>query len=219
LLFDDDSRIEKDWIKWHVTCVQHFNAEISSGVSFSKVGDRIPETYKYFKLSDQLDTGNVLIKKSVFLKTGLFDLQFEKQRMGDGEFGLRCHLLGIRNISNPRASRLHLKVGQGGLRQMGSWDAYRTKKWLGPRPVPSVLYFFRRYFGVEATIYHVLVHLPASYIPYRFKSNRYLMLTPLLLFPFLFPLMVFSFYQSWKHATRKIDEGPNIDQLIKTENA
>ena len=90
-------------------------------------------------MSDQLDTGNVLLKRGVFKKIGLFDRQYEKQRMGDGEYGLRAYLEGFLNISNPYAQRLHLKVGTGGLRQMGSWDGFRPKNWFGPRPVPSVL--------------------------------------------------------------------------------
>lgn len=101
---------------------------MSSGVSLSTVGAEIPENYSYFCWSSQLDTGNVLLKKDIFRKIGLFDRQFEKQRMGDGEYGLRAYLAGYKNISNPKAKRIHLKVSQGGLRvKGGSWDAWRPK--------------------------------------------------------------------------------------------
>jgi len=113
LLYDDDSRVKKDWIENHLRCLEFFNASISSGVSISQSGAEVPTNYSFFRVSDQLDTGNVLIKKEVFQKIGLFDRQFEKQRMGDGEFGLRAYLEGFLNISNPRAGRLHLKVGSG----------------------------------------------------------------------------------------------------------
>ena len=33
---------------------------------------------------------------------------------------------------------------------MGSWDAFRPKSILAPRPVPSVLYYYRKYFGNKA---------------------------------------------------------------------
>ena len=36
-----------------------------------------------------------------------FDKQFEKMRMGDGEFGVRAYLKGYKNISNPNAYRKH----------------------------------------------------------------------------------------------------------------
>ncbi|WP_417876897.1 glycosyltransferase family 2 protein, partial [Winogradskyella sediminis] len=119
LLFDDDSRVDKNWISEHLKGLDFFKADLSSGVSISEVGAPTPAHYAYFKISDQLDTGNVLLKKDVFETIGLFDRQFEKQRMGDGEFGLRSYLAGYLNISHPYAKRLHLKVGSGGLRDMG----------------------------------------------------------------------------------------------------
>ena len=97
-----------------------------------KIGSPIPGNYSFFRIADQLDTGNVLIKKHVFKKCGLFDRQFEKQRMGDGEFGLRSYKKGFISISNPVSKRVHLKVKTGGLRQLGSWDAFRPTNILGP---------------------------------------------------------------------------------------
>ena len=70
-------------------------------------------------------------------------------RMGDGEFGYRAYINGFKNISNPKAPRIHLKVSSGGLREMGSWDGFRPTKWFAPKPVPSVLYFFSKYFPRE----------------------------------------------------------------------
>ena len=146
LLFDDDSRVAPDWIVNHLKCLDFFKADISSGVSLSAVGAEVPQNYSFFRISDQIDTGNVLLKKQVFRDIGLFDRQFEKQRMGDGEYGLRAYLNGYKNISNPYAGRIHLKVGSGGLREMGSWDAFRPKSLFAPRPIPSVLYLYRKYY-------------------------------------------------------------------------
>ena len=53
---------------------------------------------------------NVLIKKVVFDKCGLFDRQFEKQRMGDGEFGTRIYLSGFKNISNPKVKLFYSDI-------------------------------------------------------------------------------------------------------------
>ena len=172
LFFDDDSRVGTDWIRMHLKCLDFFKAEVSSGVSISKVGAEVPAHYRFFKVSDQLDTGNALVKRKVFERVGLFDRQFERQRMGDGEFGLRVYLSGFLNVSNPYAKRLHLKVDRGGLRDMGSWDAFRTKAWFAPRPIPSVLYFFRRYFGKTRSCYALMRSVPFSIMPYRFKKNK-----------------------------------------------
>ena len=127
LLFDDDSRVDTDWISQHLKALDFFQADLSSGVSISKHGAKVPAQYAYFCISSQVDTGNVLLPKQIFRDIGLFDRQFEKQRMGDGEFGLRAYLAGYKNVSNPYAKRLHLKVGSGGLRQMGSWDGFVLK--------------------------------------------------------------------------------------------
>ncbi len=213
LLFDDDSRIEKDWISNHVKCLDYFNAEVSSGVSISQVGAKVPENYSFLRLSDQIDTGNVLIKRVVFEKVGLFDRQFEKQRMGDGEFGLRSHLAGFLNISNPYAERLHLKVGSGGLRQMGSWDGFRPKKWFGPRPIPSVVYYFRNYYGKQRTRLSLLRTVPPSVIPYRFKGSNKMMLLGAFVSLLLFPVVLFQVFKSWRLASVKLKEGHKIEYL------
>ncbi len=213
LFFDDDSRVDEDWILQHLRCLDYFNAEGSSGVSLSSVGDAIPEHYSYFRIADQLDTGNVLLKKSVFRALGLYDRQFEKQRMGDGEFGMRMYINGFKNISNPFASRVHLKVGTGGLRHMGSWDAFRPKKVFAPRPIPSVLYFYRRYFGTERSRYALLKTLPPSIIPYRFKKNRRLKLLGIFVTVFLVPVIGLQVYISWRKASKKINEGSQIRGL------
>ncbi|MGV6828224.1 MAG: glycosyltransferase family 2 protein [Flavobacteriales bacterium] len=213
LLFDDDSRVEKDWISNHIKCLDFFNAAISSGVSISKIGDQVPENYSFFRISDQLDTGNVLIKKEVFKKIGLFDRQFEKQRMGDGEFGLRAYLEGFLNISNPFAQRLHLKVGTGGLRQMGSWDAFRTQHWFSPRPIPSVLYFYRSYFGSKSAKLALSKTIPASIMPYKFKKNKFLKTIGVLFSILIFPLILFQVIKSWNLSSKKIRQGALIKKI------
>jgi len=211
LLYDDDSRVESDWIEQHLKTLDYFKADVSSGVSISKVGDVVPKHYYYFRWSDQLDTGNVLLKKSIFNQIGYFDLQFEKQRMGDGEFGLRAYLAGFKNISNYKAKRLHLKVSQGGLRQMGSWDGWRPKKMLGPRPVPSVLYLTRKYFGNTLSKWYVLHAVMPSLIPYQFKKSKLLKLLSFVLLPFSIPLVLFQVVKSWQLASKKLEEGSKIE--------
>lgn len=213
LLYDDDSRIEPDWILHHLKALDFFNADISSGVSISRVGARVPAHYSHFRWSDQLDTGNVLIKRQVFEKIGLFDRQFEKQRMGDGEFGLRAYLAGFRNVSNPYAKRIHLKVGEGGLRQMGSWDGWRPKSWFAPRPVPSVLYLTRSYFDNKQTFFVIAMNLIPSLIPYKLKGKKiFLVFTPFL-FVLLFPILAFQVLLAWRRSSKMMKVGPIIESL------
>lgn len=213
LLYDDDSRTEKDWISAHLKCLDYFQADISSGVSLSIIGAKIPKNYSFYRWSDQLDTGNAMVRRDVFRRIGLFDLQFEKQRQGDCEFGLRAYLNGFKNISNPQAKRIHLKVGEGGLRQMGSWDGWRPKSWLAPRPIPSVLYLVRKYFGRDAALYSILISVPPSLLPYKYKRNH----TLILLLSFLvLPLLPFVGWQVWRSfriSTQMLQNGANIAAL------
>jgi hypothetical protein len=151
--------------------------------------------------------------KEVFQKCGLFDRQFEGQRMGDGEFGLRCLLNGFNIISNPMAFIIDVKAPTGGLRQMGSWDALRPKSLFAPRPVPSVLYLIRKYHGNQETVYYLIKNIPQSYMPYKFKKNKIMRLTYGLIFPLFLPIAFVAVVRSWNLATDKIEKGQAIAQL------
>lgn len=213
LMFDDDSRVDPDWTAEHLKGLEYFNADISAGVSLSTVGAAIPENYSFFRWADQFDSGNALIKRNVFEKVGLFDRQYDGQRMGDGEFGLRAYLNGFLSISNPYGKRIHLKVPSGGLRQMGSWDGFRPKKLLAPRPIPSVLFLFRKYFGKKLAIYSLMQSVPPSIMPYKFKRNKLMMLLGAVVSVFIFPLVLFQVNKSWKLSSKMMFEGDKIEWL------
>ena len=133
--------------------------------------------------------------------------------MGDSEFGLRAFLAGYRIVSNPDAKRIHLKVESGGLRQMGSWDAFRPKSLLAPRPVPSVLYLFRKYFGNGDAIKAICVLVPPSVVPYHLKANRVLRGLAYIGAVVLSPLLLFQAARAWREASRKLREGARIPTL------
>ncbi len=213
LFLDDDSRIHPDWISEHLKCLDYFEADISSGVSISKIGAGMPENYSFFRWSDQLDTGNVLIKKKVFKKCGLFDEQFEKMRMGDGEFGLRAYINGFKNISNHKASREHLKIAKGGLRDMGHWDSFRPKNIFSPRPVPSVLYYYRKYWGNKNAILQIIFTMPFSLSPYYLKSNIIGYCISMVIFTTTFPFIFYLFLSSWIRSSKMINEGDKISKI------
>lgn len=213
LLYDDDSRVGNDWISNHLKCIDFFKCDISSGISLSRVGAKIPRNYSYFRWGDQLDTGNAFVKRDVFKVTGLFDTHFEGQRMGDGEFGIRSYLKGFLNISNPKASRIHLKVVEGGLREMGSWDSFRPRKFFSPRPIPSVLYLTRKYFGVKLTFLFLLQSVPPSVIPYKYKANRSLLFLGSILSCLFFPVILYQVALSWRLSGRMLKAGEKIEYL------
>ena len=211
-LSEDDVRIKPDWISSHLKCLEFFKAQVSAGV-FYPSGQEIPENRSFFTVASQFATGNAMLYKDVFEKVGLFDRQFEKQRMGDGEFGMRLFLEDIKSVSNPIASCIDIKAGTGGLREMGSWDAFRTASYFAPRPIPSVLYFFRKYFGNKAAKFALLRNVPLSIFPYAFKKNKALLLLGVFCTVLLVPIVCYQVYKSWRLASKKINEGPLIEIL------
>ena len=211
LLLDDDSRINPNWITEHLKCIDYFKADISAGVSISLIGSPIPQHYSYFRWADQLDTGNVLIKKKVFRKCGLFDLQFEGMRMGDDNFGIRAYVNGFKSINNPLARRLHLKANEGGLRELGSWDGLRPVGWSRPRPVPSILYHFRQNWGDINTIFFLVKNIPLSLSHYSIKGKKIGYAISIIIFFFSFPIVLIQVLRSWSISTNKLNEGPLID--------
>jgi len=133
--------------------------------------------------------------------------------MGDAEFGLRTYIAGFLSISNPDAKRSHLKINKGGLRQMGSWDALRPTKIIHPRPIPSVLYFSRRYFGIKATIKYLLINIPFSLTNYNKKGRPLNLLLSFCLFIIFFPLVMYQIIWSWKISGDMLRAGPKIPKF------
>lgn len=211
-LTEDDVRLPEDWLENHLKCIDYFNVNISCGIFFG-IGKQPEESLKYFRLSEIFATGNTLIKREVFKRTGLFDRQFERQRMGDGEFGLRCLLSGERMVLNPLAYCVDVKAPQGGLREMGSWDAFRSNKLFAPRPVPSVLYFIRKYFGTKSALLYIVQNAPYYFIPYKLKKSNKFKIIFIVLLPFFLPLIIWTTLKSWQASSLKLKQGHLIPQL------
>lgn len=213
LMSEDDILMPKDFIENHLKVLDYFKSDVSCGVFFPE-GSTIPKERDYFKYGEQFATGNALLKKDLFAKVGLYDRQFEKQRMGDGEFGLRLFISGFKLVSNPLAYCVDVKAPEGGLRSKGgSWDAWRPKNLLDPRPVPSVLYLTRKYFGTKLSFLNVIVNSLPSLVPYKFKKNKVLKLLSFLLFPVLLPLVGYQVFKSWRLASEKLKKGSLIEFL------
>lgn len=193
LFFDDDSRVQPDWITEHLKCLDFFKANISAGVSLAVIGQKISASYNFFRWADQFDSGNAMIHRSVMKKIGLFDEQFNGQRMGDGEFGFRAYTKGIKSISNPKAFRVHLKVGTGGLREMGSWDGFRPKKWFAPKPIPSVIYLYKKYLPAPLCRNALFIGIMLSNIPYRKKGSSSMLLLSMFLALIKSPVLLIQF--------------------------
>lgn len=213
LFFDDDSRVESDWISEHLKSLDYFNVEMSAGVSLAVQGAKVPQSYSYFRWADQFDSGNALVKRIVFHKIGMFDLNFNKQSMGDGEFGMRAYLNGIKSISNPFAKRIHLKVSDGGLREIGHWDGFRPKKLFAPKPIPSVVYLYKKYFPKHLYRESVLLGIMLSNVGYKMKRQNNMLALSIFLTIVKSPLLIIQFLRSLKRANKMLVSGNKIEKL------
>jgi len=215
LFFDDDSRVESDWILHHLKCLDFFDADISAGVSLATVGMKVPDNYSYFRWADQFDSGNAMVHRDVFKKIGLFDEQFNGQRMGDGEFGYRAYRHGFKSISNHKAFRIHLKVSSGGLREMGSWDGFRPKKWFSPKPVPSVIYLYKKYLPVDLCRHALLLGIMLSNVPYKQKRNAKMLFISVVLTFVKSPVLFVRFLRAKSIAMKMLRNDKGIILLEK----
>ncbi|MCB1038295.1 MAG: glycosyltransferase [Acidimicrobiales bacterium] len=168
---DDDSEIEPTFLAEHLEGIARYGAELSTGASLAVVGAPVPENYAFYRVADQWDSGNGMCRRDLFAEMGLFDEQFDRQRRGDAEFGLRVQLAGGLVIHNPRATRVHLKADEGGLRSYGSWDGFRHKDRSGPLPVPSMLYYTARYHSPRQRREDLFLGLVNGMVPYHLKRR------------------------------------------------
>ncbi len=213
LFFDDDSRVENDWIFQHLKAIDFFKADISAGVSLAVIGAKAPERYNFFRWADHFDSGNALVKREVFEKIGLFDLHFNKQSMGDGEFGIRAYLHGLKSISNPHAKRIHLKVAAGGLREIVNWDGFRPKKLFAPKPLPSVMYLYKKYYPRPLYREAMLLDIMLNNLSYKNKRNNNMLAFSIMLTIFKSPLLLIQFLKSRSKANAMLKEGDKIEFL------
>ena len=94
---------------------------------------------------------------------------------------------------------------------MGSWDGIRSTRLLQPIPIPSIIYFFRKYWGTQKTILFLLQVIPLSLSPYHLKGKLNGYLLSLLILFFTFPLVFIQLYKSWSLAKKMLDEGESIE--------
>jgi len=217
---DDDSEVGPDFIEQHLEGLRRYDADLSTGASLAVIGAPVPENYAFFRVADQWDSGNGMCHRSLFERFGLFDQQFDRQRRGDAEFGLRVQLGGGLVIHNPHAIRVHLKAQEGGLRTFGSLDGFRHRDRSSPLPLPSMVYYTKRYHSRRQIREDLLIGLTQAIIPYELKRRA----TPLQWARFLsaellhVPSTVRRVRASLRLADAMVAEGPKIPSVDPGED-
>ena len=168
---DDDSEVGPDFLHQHLEGLVRYDADLSTGASLAVIGAPVPDDYAFFRVADQWDSGNGMCHRRLLERFGLFDQQFDRQRRGDAEFGLRVQLGGGLVIHNPHAVRVHLKAQEGGLRTFGSLDGFRHRDRTAPLPLPSMIYYTKRYHSSRQVREDLVIGLSQSIVPYELKRR------------------------------------------------
>jgi glycosyltransferase involved in cell wall biosynthesis len=168
---DDDSEVGPDFIETHLEGLHRYDADLSTGASLAVIGAPVPDNYAFFRVADQWDSGNGMCHRDLFQRFGLFDQQFDRQRRGDAEFGLRVQQGGGLVIHNPHAIRVHLKAQEGGLRTFGSLDGFRHRDRTSPLPLPSMVYYTKRYHSPRQVREDLVIGLTQAIVPYELKRR------------------------------------------------
>lgn len=212
---DDDSEVGPDFLEQHLEGLMRYQADLSTGASLAVIGAPIPENYAFFRVADQWDSGNGMCHRRLFERFGLFDQQFDRQRRGDAEFGLRVQLGGGLVVHNPHAIRVHLKAQEGGLRTFGSLDGFRHRDRTSPLPLPSMVYYTKRYHTRRQVREDLVIGLSQAIVPYELKRRA----TPLQWAGFVarevvhVPSTVKRVRASLSIADTMVSDGPRIPPL------
>lgn len=212
---DDDSEVGPDFLEQHLEGLMRYSADLSTGASLAVIGAPVPDNYAFFRVADQWDSGNGMCHRRLLERFGLFDQQFDRQRRGDAEFGLRVQLGGGLVIHNPNAVRVHLKAQEGGLRTFGSLDGFRHRDRSSPLPLPSMVYYTKRYHSRRQVREDLVIGLTQAIVPYELKRRA----TPQQWFGFVagelrhLPSTVRRVRRSLRIADDMVAEGPRIPRL------
>lgn len=148
LFIDDDDEIPSTLIELHLAQIRQF--QVSSGVAEEVGAGALPENFTFFRSSDVFPTNNTLIRKEVLLKSGLFDLAYDRGQRADGDLGMRVYLSGALMVLDPAISVLHHHAPQGGLREhkarVITYASSRNSLTQRQLPSASEVYLGLRYF-------------------------------------------------------------------------
>ena len=117
LFIDDDDEVPVDLIEKHLRSLADFRSEVSCGVADEVGAGALPADFRFLRVSDVFPTNNTMIRREVLLRSGLFDLAYNRRQRADGDLGMRMYLAGASMILNPAISVLHHHAPSGGLRK------------------------------------------------------------------------------------------------------
>ena len=165
LFLDDDVEVGPDFIELHLLNLTYHNADVSCGTVHEP--DQTCGESKLIRIADGFATGNSLVKRNVLLKSGLFDLSYDRGQKADGDLGARIHKSGALMILNNEIDILHHRAPSGGLRKHNvrkiSYAGSRSNVLQFRLPHVTELYFNRKYFTALQQREHIWLTLLGTF--------------------------------------------------------
>ncbi len=150
LFIDDDDEVEPSLIAAHLASLDHWRADVSSGVAHEVGAGPLPDSFRHLRLSDVFPTNNSMLRRQSLQGSGLFDLAYDRGQRADGDLGTRIYLSGAVMVLNPSIGVLHHHAPSGGLRKhkarVQTYAASRQSLWVRQLPSATEFYLGTRYF-------------------------------------------------------------------------
>ncbi len=211
-LFDDDSIASPNLIETHLAVLRIGRYDVSTGVSFPPPAEnyRLPERYRHFRTAQTFDTGNSMVPRSIYIKVGGLDRNYDFGPGTDSDFGTRLYLAGYRILHNAQAQRIHFKAPTGGLRVHKSVKYNTDSGLFDPFPPITQSYYALKYVKNRPMRERIwLMFVTSHFTQGKRSSHRWpgWIFVDFLLFLFKIPLYPFKKQRSLRAARKLISQG------------
>lgn len=214
LFLDDDDEVAPDLIARHLESLERFRSDVSSGVAEEDGAGPLPEAFRLIRASDVFPTNNSLIVKKALLRSGLFDLTYDRGARADADLGMRLYLGGCLMVLNPEIQVLHHHAPTGGLRTHGARviTYASSRKRLTHRHIPATteIYLARRFFSPRQVREMLWLQTAATF---AFKGAPLRRMLKVLVGAALLPDTLRQVRRRNRNAGALLREGPKIPAL------
>ncbi|GIU78033.1 MAG: hypothetical protein KatS3mg005_1271 [Bryobacteraceae bacterium] len=151
LFLDDDDEVALDLIERFLKSARETGAEVVCGVADEAGGGELPAWFQFRRVSDVFPTNAGMVRRDVFVRSGLFDLAYNRGARADGDLGTRMFRSGAKAVLDPSLRVFHHHAPRGGLRRhkarVATYAASRQSLWVRQLPEATELYLKMRFYS------------------------------------------------------------------------
>ena len=218
LFCDDDIEIKNNFIENHIENSIPNNDTISCGTAIESDINKLYYKNSYRRIAEGFAGGNSLIPIKFFLKTGLFDVAFDKGMRADRDLGIRLFLNGYTIILDPSIVVLHHRANKGGLRHHNQRKItfYGSRQSIIKLHIPSVsdFYISKRYFS---DIQNKEMYWLAILGTFAYHGNKISFIFQTLYSFFCIPKTIWTINQRIAKAKQLLQTYPKIPTFYKID--